>query len=102
MTRLERLKKLGELEPKDPLAHYGLGLEYSKLQQWDRAIAAFDDAIAANKKYAMAFYHKARAELGAGRTADARQTVTAGIKSARSAADRHTERELRELREKLP
>ncbi len=101
MSRLEKLKKLAELAGDDPLTFYGLGLEYINLQQWEEAIAAFAQAIAIDPKYSAAYYHKARAEISAGRTAEARATLEAGMQTARSAGDWHTEGEMRSLADTL-
>jgi tetratricopeptide (TPR) repeat protein len=102
MSRLERLKKLAEISGDDPLTFYGLGLEYINLQQWEEAVGAFSRAIGIDSKYSAAYYHKARAEIGAGRTADARATLEAGMQVARSTGDWHTEGEMRSLAETLP
>lgn len=99
MSRLEQLKKLVMLEPNDPMSHYGLGLEYINLEQWEEAAAAFAQAIAVNEQYSAAYYHKARAELAAGRNADAVATLDHGMEVARTAGDWKTENEMRELRE---
>lgn len=102
MSRLEQLRKLAELAPDDPLTSYGLGLEYINLQQWDEAVKAFARAIAIDPGYSVAYYHKARSEIGAGRPADARATLEAGMQAARGAGDWHAEREMRDLLETLP
>lgn len=101
MSRLEKLRKLVELAGDDPLAFYGVGLEYINLQQWDEAVKAFAQAIAVDPNYSAAYYHKARAEISAGRTAEARATLEAGMQVARSAGDWHTEGEMRSLADTL-
>lgn len=97
MSRLEQLAKLAALTPDDPLAHYGLGLEYVNLERWDEAQRAFDGAIAADARYSAAYYHKARAQIAAGRPEDARATLAAGMRVAGDAGDWHTLSEMREL-----
>lgn len=101
MSRLEQLKKLVSISPGDPLAHYALGIELINLTQWEEAIAAFDAAARADPRYSPAYYHKARAEIGAGRPQVARATLTTGIEVARSAGDWHTEGEMRALLESI-
>jgi tetratricopeptide (TPR) repeat protein len=102
MTRLEQLQKLAQVDPRDPITRYALGLEYFNLEQWDQAIAAFDEAIAIDPRYQPAFHHKARAELRAKRHDAARATLATGIALARAAGDRHAEAEMREMLEALP
>ncbi len=97
MSRLEQLKKLAELSPEDPLAHYAIGLEYFNLAAYAEAVAAFERALAADAKYSAAYYHKARAEIRAGRQPAARQTLAAGIEVAKAAGDLKTAREMKEL-----
>ncbi|MGD8452501.1 MAG: tetratricopeptide repeat protein [Phycisphaerae bacterium] len=97
MSRLEQLRKLLEAAPDDPLAHYVLGLEHANLAQYDEAIAAFAGALAVDARYSAAYYHKAKAEIKAGRRDDARQTLTAGLEVARSAGDMKTAREMQDL-----
>lgn len=97
MSRLKQLRKLAELEPNDPISHYGVGLECINLDQWDEATAAFAKALAVDETYSAAYYHKARAEIGAGRADDARRTLEAGIACSVAAGDQHTESEMREL-----
>lgn len=94
MSRLEQLLKLAQLEPNDPMSHYGVGLEYINLQQWDDAARAFDQAIRVDAKYSAAYYHKGRAQINAGREDEARATLLAGIEVAKSAGDWHTQSEM--------
>jgi tetratricopeptide (TPR) repeat protein len=102
MSRLEKLQKLAALAPNDPLTHYGLALEYLNSQQWDPAVAAFDAALKVDPKYSAAYYHKARALLGAGRAAEARSTLDAGIAVAAAGGDWHTQNEMTALLETIP
>ncbi len=97
MSRLERLQQLAQACPDDALAQYGLALEYINQQQWDDAVAAFDRAIAVDAKYSAAYYHKARAQIGAGRPEEARATLSAGIEVSGAAGDWKTQNEMREL-----
>jgi tetratricopeptide (TPR) repeat protein len=97
MSRLEQLKKLLSIAPNDPMSHYGLGLEYINLEQFDDAAAAFARAVEVDAKYSAAYYHKARAEIHAGRADDARRTLTAGIAVAKAAGDWHTQGEMQQL-----
>jgi len=97
MSRLEQLQKLRAMSPQDPLAHYVLGLEYLNREQWEDAIAAFDDALRVDPKYAAAYYHKARAEIKAGRRAAARGTLKIGVEIATATGDLKTVKEMQQL-----
>ncbi|MCA9244187.1 MAG: tetratricopeptide repeat protein [Phycisphaerales bacterium] len=97
MTRLEQLRQLAAAMPDDPMAHYGVGLECIQLQDWPAAVAAFSQAIDVDPDYAVAYYHRARAEIGAGDSDTARQTLETGIAVAGKAGDLHAQGEMREL-----
>jgi Tfp pilus assembly protein PilF len=97
MSRLEQLRKLLAIAPNDPMSHYGLGLEYINLEQWDDAAAAFSRAIAVDPKYSAAYYHQARALIHSGKPDAARETLNAGIVVAKAAGDWHTQGEMQQL-----
>jgi tetratricopeptide (TPR) repeat protein len=102
MTRLDQLRRLAQLEPNEPMSHYGLGLEYINLAQWAEAADAFGRALALDPNYSAAYYHKARAEISKGQLDAARATLNAGIASAKSHGDWKTENEMRELMATIP
>jgi tetratricopeptide (TPR) repeat protein len=101
MSRLEQLLKLAEMSPDDPLTHYAVGLEYFNLERWDDALAAFQRALDIDSRYTAAYYHKARAEIRAGKRDAAKTTLAAGIECAQAKGDMKTEREIRELLEAI-
>ncbi len=101
MSRIEQLRKLAQIEPDDPLAHYGLALEWVNLQDWEQAILSFGETLRLDPKYTAAYYHKARAEIGAGLGQDARGTLERGIQAANAAGDEKTAREMGELRDTI-
>jgi tetratricopeptide (TPR) repeat protein len=96
-SRLEQLQKLAELSPDDPLTHYAVGLELLNLERYAEAVRAFDQALGINSGYVPAYYHKARAEIRAGRREAARETLRAGMQAAQNAGDSKTVREMKEL-----
>ena len=97
MSRLEQLLKLVEVNPADPLAHYAVALEHFNLEQWDESRASFAKVLEVDSNYTAAYYHKARAEIRAGRKDEARTTLAAGIECAKIGGDMKTEREMNEL-----
>lgn len=54
-TKLEQFKELAELDPDDPVVHYGLGSEHLKLGEFADAAAAFRRAIALQPDYSAAY-----------------------------------------------
>lgn len=101
MSRLDQLLKLAETDPNDPLAHYAVALEYFNLERWEDALAAFARTLGIDRQYTAAYYHKARAEIRAGRREAARETLAAGMECAHAKGDKKTEREMRELLETI-
>jgi len=101
MTRLEQLLKLAESSPDDPLTHYAVALEYFNQERWEDSLHAFEKTLETDAKYTAAYYHKARAEIRAGKRVDARTTLDAGMKCARDNGDMKTEREMQELLETI-
>jgi Tfp pilus assembly protein PilF len=97
VTRLDELKKLVTLQPNDAMLHYGLALEYAKLERPDEAIAEFQRAIELDGQFVAAYHHKARTEISAGRRAAARATLAAGIAVAKAAGDAHLQQKMNEL-----
>jgi uncharacterized protein HemY len=43
--KLEQLKELAQLEPDDPVVHYGLGCEHLRFKESDEAAACFRRAL---------------------------------------------------------
>ncbi|MFH1748920.1 MAG: tetratricopeptide repeat protein [Planctomycetota bacterium] len=101
MDRLEQLRKLTEMSPDDPLAHYAVALEYINRQRYQDALAAFEQTLRADSGYVPAYYHKARAAIRAGQPDLARATLKRGIEVAQAAGDTKTVREMRELLETI-
>lgn len=101
MSRLEQLQKLAAAQPDDPLIHYGLGLEWMQLEQWQEAIEAFQRTIQIDARYYPAYQQKARAELKLARRAEAAATLETGIALAQTAGDLHAADQMRKTLETL-
>jgi Flp pilus assembly protein TadD len=65
-SKLEQFKELAELEPADPLVHYGLGSEHLKLGELAEAAAAFRRTLELKPDYSAAYRElgKALEKLG--------------------------------------
>ncbi len=101
MSRLEQLLNLAKADPNDPLTHYAVALEYFNQERWEEALEAFARSLAIDPDYTAAYYHKARAEIRAGKRDVARETLATGMDCARRKGDAKTEREMRELLETI-
>lgn len=97
MSRLEQLKKLVADAGQDPLPHYALGLEYTNLERWQEALAAFEAALKVDGRYAAGYYQKARAQLKLGQPEAARAALRTGLEVADATRDARTVAETRKL-----
>ncbi len=85
----------------DPLAWYGLAMEYRKLERWDEALQTFT-ALRAMKPDYVALYLMCGQMLEAiARPHDAREWLEAGIEQARQKGDGHAVSELETALAKL-
>lgn len=85
--RLAKLQKLLALDEGDVFVLYGLAQEYGKVGEYAQAVGFYDRALAVDPGYCYAYYHKARAQQGAGDIAAARATVQAGVQAAHRVGD---------------
>lgn len=92
--RLLFLQKTTAEGSTDPLAWYGLAMEYRKLERWDEALQTFG-ALRQRKPDYVAMYLMCGQMLeGIGRTPEARQWIEAGMEQARAKGDSHALGEL--------
>jgi len=101
MPSIEQLEKLLALDPADPFILYGLAQEHAKLGQTDAAINFYNRCLAADPAYCYAYFHKAKAQHDANRTADAIATLRAGLLAARQAKDSHAASEIQGFLDEL-
>jgi predicted Zn-dependent protease len=90
--RLAFLEKLTAEGSEDPMAWYGLAMEYRKLERWDEALQTFSTL---RKPDYVAMYLMCGQMLeGIGRADDAREWIEAGMTAARAKGDSHALGEL--------
>jgi Flp pilus assembly protein TadD len=80
--RIEALQHLLESHPNDPRAHFGLALEYERLEQWSEVVAHLQAYLSASDDEGNAHGRLARALLQLGRLPEARASFQAGIEAA--------------------
>ena len=92
--RLAFLEKTTADGSTDPLAWYGLAMEYRKLERWDEALQTFT-ALRAMKPDYIALYLMCGQMLdGVGRQDEAREWLEAGLVLAREKGDGHAASEI--------
>ncbi len=92
--RLAFLEKVTAEGTEDPLAWYGLAMEYRKLERWDEAIQTFA-ALRTRKPEYVAMYLMCGQMLSeASRKDEAREWLESGITTAQAKGDSHAVSEL--------
>lgn len=92
--RLQFLEKLTASGTEDPLAWYGLAMEYRKLERWDEALQTFGALRSKNEDYIAMYLMCGQMLAEVGRQDEAREWLEAGIARARAKGDAHALSEL--------
>ena len=100
--RLAFLETLTRDGSTDPLAWYGLAMEYRKLERWEEALSAFTALRTMKPDYVALYLMCGQMLEGMARTEDARAWLLAGIEVARTKGDSHALGELEAALEALP
>jgi tetratricopeptide (TPR) repeat protein len=93
-SRLAFFEKLTSEGSDDPLAWYGLAMEYRKLERWDEALQAFTTLRTHHADYVAIYLMCGQMLDGLSRTEEARDWLAAGIKQAQAKGDGHAVSEL--------
>ena len=100
--RLAYFEKITGEGSKDPLAWYGLAMEYKSQGRVDDAVRTFEQLRTTTNPEYVAMYLMAGGALEtAGRTAEATAWYDAGIEAARAAGNSHALGELQSARNAL-
>jgi hypothetical protein len=94
--RLAFLEKMTADGSKDPLAWYGLALEYSGLGRVDDALATFEKLREMNAGYVPMYLMCGTMLVKAGRVAEGKAWLGEGIDTARGKGDTHALGELQD------
>lgn len=78
----------------DPLAWYGLAMEYRKLSRWDEALQTFTSLRTMKPDYVATYLMCGQMLEGVSRQSEAREWLEAGIEEARKKGDSHALSEL--------
>lgn len=92
--RLTFLQKTTADGSTDPLAWYGLAMEYRKLERWDEALQTFAALRAMKPDYVAMYLMCGQMLEGISRTSEAREWLETGIAQARAKGDSHAVGEL--------
>jgi predicted Zn-dependent protease len=92
--RLAFLEKMTAEGSEDPMAWYGLAMEYRKLERWDEALQTFSTLRTRKPDYVAMYLMCGQMLEGIGRKDEAREWMEAGIAAAKAKGDSHAVGEL--------
>jgi predicted Zn-dependent protease len=92
--RLAFLEKMTGGGSKDPMAWYGLAMEYRSAARLEDALGAFTTLRAQSPEYVAGYLMCGTMLGGMGKSADAREWLEAGIAAAQKKGDAHARGEL--------
>ncbi|AWP22063.1 hypothetical protein C4901_00800 [Acidiferrobacter sp. SPIII_3] len=97
----ETLEKMLSRGQDNLLLRFGLGGEYVRLQQYDKAIPHLQAAVAFDPRHAAAWKLLGRALTASGRPEEARQAYREGIRAAEAGGHIQAAREMRVFLKRL-
>ena len=97
MSRREKIERLVEKEPDDVFLNFSLAMELVKEGLIDEAIARFDRVLELDSADIAAYVQKGSVLIDAGRSDDARATLSLGLAVAEKAGDTHMADQMRQL-----
>ena len=87
--RLAFLEKVTAEGTEDPLAWYGLAMEYRKLERWDEALQTFTSLRTRTPDYVAMYLMCGQMLSEANRKDEAREWLESGMTAARAKGDAH-------------
>ena len=93
-TRLAFLEKVTAEGTEDPLAWYGLAMEYRKLQRWDESLQTFTTLRSRRPDYVAMYLMCGQMLDEAGRKDEARAWLESGLEVAKAKGDSHAASEI--------
>ena len=92
--RLAFLEKMTREGSDDPLAWYGLAMEYRKLQRWDESLQTFTTLRSKKPDYVAMYLMCGQMLDEASRKAAAREWLESGLATAKAKGDSHAASEI--------
>ena len=92
--RLAYLEKITAEGSEDPLAWYGLAMEYRKLQRWDEALQTFTTLRTRKPEYIAMYLMCGQMLDEASRKDEAREWLESGLARAKASGDSHAASEI--------
>lgn len=93
-SKVEQFKQLIEMEPDDPVVHYGLGAEYLRLGEFAAAAEEFHRTVELKPDYSAAYRELGRALEKLNRNQEATDAYRKGAEVAKQKGDLQTIKEI--------
>jgi predicted Zn-dependent protease len=101
MDKLEGLKEILALDPKNTFARYGIAMELAAHGETEAALAEFSALLANDAEYTAAYFMAAQTLANAGRNPEAIQQLKAGVASAKRTGNNHALSEMQAMLDEL-
>ena len=98
MSRRKQIENLLATDDTDPFLHFGMGMEWLKEDEIDKALQCFDQALTIDERYVAAWQQKAQILVQLDRPDEARDAYDKGIEAARANGDQHAVDDLQRLK----
>jgi predicted Zn-dependent protease len=101
MDKIETLREILTLDPKNSFARYGIAMELVNRGQIEAALEEYSTLLANDPDYTAGYFMSAQTLSAAGRTAEAIERLKAGIASAARGDNRHAISEMQAMLDEL-
>jgi len=95
------LNEILSQSPDDAFARYGLGMEYSKSGEVERALEEFGKLLSTHPDYTAGYFMAAQTLVTANRVDEAKKMLVNGISSARRTGNSHAQSEMTAMLDEL-
>ena len=101
MDKIQRLKEILALDPKNSFARYGIAMELVSRGDTAEALAEFDVLLSNAPDYTPGYFMAAQTLASAERVEEAKRMLVDGIACARRTGNQHAQSEMTAMLEEL-
>ena len=101
VDKIERLKEIVALDPKNSFARYGIAMEWVSRGETAAALSEFETLLAIDPDYTPGYFMAAQTPAGAGRKPEAIERLKAGIACAARGGNGHALSEMQSMLDEL-
>ena len=101
MDKIQGLKEILEMDPKNSFARYGVAMELAGRGETAAALEEFETLLTNDADYTAGYFMSAQTLATAGRTAEAMERLKDGISCAARSGNRHALSEMQAMLDEL-